>query len=197
MKRFIVVVLIAVLLSAQINAVDSKAVSLGSSTSRYTLQNGSTLKINVYFYYGSEKPKWSTSNKNIKITSKGKTWCKIKAKKAGNSYVKCKIGKKTYKKKITVKAKSKITYSYYSAIDYGMTIDEVRKLLGERGTVYSSKTNSDEEYNQYLEWQTEDGGGWEDSLYYEQVVYEWTNPWTYSRIYCTFNDGVLISKKYY
>ncbi len=55
----------------------------------------------------SKNVTWSTSNKNIKIVSKNQKQAKIKGVKKGTSYLTAKSGGKTYKCKITVKAKSK------------------------------------------------------------------------------------------
>lgn len=159
------------------------------------MQNGSTLKVNLWYYYDNKKPKWSVSNNKIKIISKGKTWCKIKAKKVGTSYVKCKVGKKTYKKKITVKEKSKVTYNNYLKLKEGMMLEEVESILGNYSDIDSSEVHTEEEYKEILRWQQEDGG-WEDSLYRERVRYVWRNPWNYHYIYCTFNDGYLNTKSY-
>lgn len=49
-----------------------------------------------------KKVKWSVSNKKVSITKKGKKYIKVKGKKVGSVYIKGKIGKKTYKKKLTV-----------------------------------------------------------------------------------------------
>lgn len=54
-----------------------------------------------------KKVKWSVSNKNIKIVSKSNKQAKIKGVKKGASYLKAKVGSKTYKCKVTVKEKRK------------------------------------------------------------------------------------------
>lgn len=54
-----------------------------------------------------KKVKWSVSNKNIKIVSKSNKQAKIKGVKKGTSYLKEKVGSKTYKCKVTVKEKRK------------------------------------------------------------------------------------------
>lgn len=51
--------------------------------------------------------KWSVSNKNIRIVSKNNKQAKIKGIKKGTSYLKAKVGSKTYKCKVAVKEKSK------------------------------------------------------------------------------------------
>lgn len=55
----------------------------------------------------TKKVKWSTSNKNIKMVSKNNKQAKIKGVKKGTSYLSAKVGKKTYKCKVTIKTKSK------------------------------------------------------------------------------------------
>lgn len=52
-----------------------------------------------------KKVKWSVSNKNIRIVSKSNKQAKIKGVKKGTSYLKAKVGSKTYKCKVTVKEK--------------------------------------------------------------------------------------------
>lgn len=177
----------------------SKSNAAMLSVSKNKVQNGSTLRIDLYFYYGKAKPKWSVSNKKAKIVSKGKKWCKIKAKKTGTVYVKCKIGKKTYKKKITIKDKSKVTYNNYLDIEQGMHLEDVEDIIGHYSEIYRSESHTYAEYNEYHTWYLEDGPGsmWEDYLYMEQVEYKWVNPWTYKTVYCTFNDGVLVKKEWH
>lgn len=193
-KRTILIFTILMVGSLFFAQKDSMAASLRATKTK--IENGSTAKINLYFYYGKTKVKWSVSNKKAKIISKGKKWCKIKAKKPGTVYVKCKIGKKTYKKKITIKPKSKVTYGNYDLLYAGMTYDEVADIIGYYDDISYSEMHTQEEYEQYYQWNLEDGGGWEKYLYYEQIRYVWRNPWNYHYIYCTFNDGVLVEKSY-
>lgn len=61
---------------------------------------GQTMKLNIL--NTNSKVKWAVSNKNVTITKKGKKYVKIKGKKQGTVYVKAKIGKKTYTKKLKV-----------------------------------------------------------------------------------------------
>lgn len=198
MKRTTGMIMVLCFLLCTIIFTETKARAAKLSAQETKIQTGSKLKINLYFYYGNKKPKWSLSNKKAKIVSKGKSWCKIKAKRKGTIYVKCKIGKRTYKKKITIKAKSKVTYGNYSQIEQGDSLPEVEELIGRYSSIYSSYSHTEAEYQQYYQWYLEDGPGsiWEDSLYHEQVEYKWTNPWTRHSIYCTFNDGVLVRKQY-
>ena len=160
------------------------------------IEQGKTVKVYLYSYYGNKKTKWSLSNKKANIVSKGKKWCKIKAKKIGSVYLKCKIGKKTYKKKVVIGAKSKVTYTNYKDIHQGMSLFQVINKLGKYKEVYSSYTHTEEEYQDILRWQSEEGG-WEDSLYREQIEYKWENPYNGHTIYATFNDGILLEKRYY
>ena len=160
------------------------------------VEQGRTVKVYLYSYFGKKKPKWSLSNKKAKIVSKGKKWCKIKAKKAGSVYLKCKIGKKTYKKRISIGAKSKVTYANYNSLYQGMTLSQVINKLGMYEEVDSSITHTEQEYREILELQREEGG-WEDYLYREKIEYKWQNPYDGHRVYATFYDGILREKNYY
>ena len=195
MKKIIRLFLIVCSFSFLIISSDSKAAYLYSNGRK--IQKGSTLKVNLYWYTGRNKAKWSVSNNKIKIVKKGKKWCRIKAKKVGNAYVKCKVGKKTYKYKVVVKPKSLVTYENYQLVEPGMTIHEVIDILGEYDEVAWSRSHTEQEYNDYLEYNEEDGGGWEDFLYLNQVCYKWYNPWTNHIIYLTFNDNILNNREYW
>lgn len=65
---------------------------------------GQTVKIKLL--NNNKKVKWSVSNGKIRITKKSKSYAKIKGIRKGTAYLKAKVGKKTYKCKITVKTKS-------------------------------------------------------------------------------------------
>lgn len=109
------------------------------SPTKKTVYVGKTVTIKLK--NNKKKVKWSVSNKKIKITKKSKTYVKIKGLKKGTSYVKAKIGKKTYKCKITVKSVSKnvagsrenplSAYSEYTAniYDYGTYLGKFRIQL--------------------------------------------------------------------
>ena len=196
MKKIIVsTVLFIFVLAFGINTgANSKAAQLYTNSKK--IQNGKKAKIELYFYYGKDKIKWSVSNKKAKIVSKGKKWCKIEAKKTGTVYVMCKIGKRVIKKKITIKPKCRITYENYQKIEYGMALVDVNLILDDSEEVYRSFSHSYQEYNDYLQMQRE-YGGMEDECYLEQVEYVWINPWNGHKIYATFNDGVLIDKSYF
>lgn len=161
-----------------------------------TIQQGSKEKIILYSYWGNKRPKWSTSNKKIKIVNKGKTWAKIKGIKPGKAYVKCKIGKKIKKIKITVKPKSKVTHKNFNKISYGMKYEKVVSILGRYKNIEHHYTHTTQEYNQYLEWQAEEGG-WEDEVYMNEIEYKWENPFENNTIYVTFRDGYVVDKKFY
>ena len=74
--------------------VTKKTINLGGSFTVKLLNN-------------KKKVKWSVSNKNIKIVSKDNKQAKIKGVKKGTSYLKARVGSKTYKCKVTVKEKNK------------------------------------------------------------------------------------------
>lgn len=142
--------------------------------------------------------KWSASNSKVKITKKAKNYCKVYAKSAGTCTIKCKTKGKTLRIKIyinKVKSKnSKITYYTFSNICQGMTMDDVTAILGYNKTVYSSRTHTQAEYNDYAEYEQESPGEWTDYLWMEQTEYSWTDG--FNTIYVTFNDGLVNSKTY-
>ena len=87
-----------------------KTINVGSSCTIKLLNN-------------SKKVKWSVSNKNIKIVSKNNKQAKIKGVKKGTSYLKAKVGNKTYKCKIIVK-KVNVSYietDYEASLNVGKT----------------------------------------------------------------------------
>ena len=77
-----------------------------------------------------------------------------------------------------------------------MYINEVEALIGKYTEVYQSRNHTQEEYNDYLAYNNEYGGGWEDSLWLEEIEYKWYNPDTRHYIYVTFHDGVVFKKQY-
>lgn len=176
------------------NKESASAVSL--STSSNTLQVGGKTKVTLYFYYNKKKPKWSVSNKAIKITRSSKKSCTVKAVKPGSAYVRCKIARKTYKIKLIIKDKSKVTFDNYGIIYEGMSFDDVSKILGTDCEVDYSESHTEEEYLQYWEYAKEDNS-WNDYVWRERTRYEWKNPWDNHRIHVTFNDGIVSSKSYY
>lgn len=196
MKRKITTLLLMLALVIASVSPTHKAEAASLYTYDTIIEVGGTAKIELLSYYGKKTAKWSLSNSKATITKKAKKYCKIKGKSAGTVYLKCKIGKKTYKKKITVKAKSKVTFENYQKIEKGMTLQQVINILGNYTDVKWSESNTDEEYNRYLEYQKE-YGGWEDYLYHEQICYHWHNDITNKDITVTFNDDSMIEKYFY
>lgn len=194
-KVFAIILAIGMIIACTNHGRESKAVSLHSAAKK--MENGKKLKISLHSYRGTEKVKWSTSNKNIKIIKRNKKDCTIQALKEGTSYVKCKIGKKKYKRKITIKPKCLATYDNYQKLKKGMSLDQVETIIGKHtGTEeYSSQTQ--EEYDDIAEWNKAAGGGWSDQVYRKRIEYIWKNPWTKRYIYATFNDNILVKKTYY
>ena len=74
-------------------------VKLNSTNKTLYVGKTTTIKIN-----GTKKSvKWSVSNSHIRITKQTKTYTKIKGMSKGTSYLKAKVGSKTYKCKVVVK----------------------------------------------------------------------------------------------
>lgn len=71
------------------------------SATKKTMYVGKTTKITLK--NNKKKVKWSVSNGKVKIVKSTKQYVKIKAVKKGTVTLKAKVGKKTYKCKITVK----------------------------------------------------------------------------------------------
>lgn len=94
------------------------------SPSEKTIAVGKTVTIKLK--NNSKKVKWSTSNKKIKILSKSNKQAKIKGIKKGTSYVKAKVGGKTYKCKIVVEEIDVL----YIDVDYdaSLNIGEIYKV---------------------------------------------------------------------
>lgn len=92
---FFVIALLA--LSSQ--SVEAKG-KVKISPTKKTISVGQTTTIKLK--NSSKKVKWSTSNKKIKIVSKSKKQAKIKGVSKGTSYLKARVGKKTYKCKILI-----------------------------------------------------------------------------------------------
>ena len=77
------------------------------STNSKTLKVGQTAKIKLL--NNKSKVKWSIAGNGILIKKSTKKYAKIKAYSVGKSYLKAKVGKKTYKCKITVEKKTSPT----------------------------------------------------------------------------------------
>ncbi len=88
------------------------------NTTKKTINIGDSCTVKLL--NNKKKVKWSVSNKTIRIVSKSNKQAKIKGVKKGTSYLKAKVGSKTYKCKVTVKSKNKGNGSKknpYSAYD--------------------------------------------------------------------------------
>ena len=79
------------------------------STSNKTLKVGQTAKIKLL--NNKSKAKWSIAGNGVLIKKSTKKYAKIKAYSVGKSYLKAKVGKKTYKCKITVEKKTSPTFT--------------------------------------------------------------------------------------
>lgn len=136
-KKLIALILIFTMTISLISSipVDAK-VKLSSKTKSITVGNSVTVKIKGT----RQKVIWSVSNSRIMITQKTKTSAKIKAIRKGTSYLKARVGKKTYKCKVTVKEREKKSYDKKSPsadlIGY--------KLLNTRDGVIAILTNNNE-----------------------------------------------------
>lgn len=96
-KLFTLVLLIALMLPTNVIAAGKTKMN----ASKKTVSVGKTCTVKLL--NNKKKVKWSTSNKNIKIVSKSKKQAKIRGIKEGTSYLRAKVGKKTYKCRISVK----------------------------------------------------------------------------------------------
>ena len=104
MKKIkIIIIAMALVLLLPINVNAAPKVKLSST--KKTIEVGKTVKISLK--NNKKKVKWSVSNGKIKIVKKTNKYAKIKAVKRGTATLKAKVGKKTYKCKITVKNKTK------------------------------------------------------------------------------------------
>lgn len=99
MKKITILIAFLVLLLLPIDANAASKVKL--SATKKTVTVGKTIKISLK--NNKKKVKWSVSNSKIKIVKKTNEYVKIKAVKKGTATLKAKVGKKTYKCKITVK----------------------------------------------------------------------------------------------
>lgn len=104
MKKIkIIIIAMALVLLLPINVNAAPKVKLSST--KKTIEVGKTVKISLK--NNKKKVKWSVSNGKIKIVKKTNKYAKIKAIKKGTATLKAKVGKKTYKCKITVKKSNK------------------------------------------------------------------------------------------
>lgn len=102
-----------------------------------TINVGNTCTIKLL--NNSKSVKWSTTNKKIKITKKSKKSATIKGVKNGTSYLKAKVGKKTYKCKITILKKPQLDKTNLS-LKTGNVVTV--KILNAKGTVKWSKSDN-------------------------------------------------------
>lgn len=98
-----------------------------------TLTVGKTYDLKVT---GTAKTaKWSTSKKSVATISKQSKYVyRVKAKKAGTAYIKVKIGNKTYKCKVIVKAKATVKNPYLDQASMTVYAGGSQASLGVLGT---------------------------------------------------------------
>lgn len=100
-KKIVALILMfAMVFSFMPNVSADAKIGLNTKAKTITVGKTSTIKIK-----GTKKAAWTVSNNRISIIKKTKTSAKIKAVRKGTSYLKAKVGRKTYKCKITVKEK--------------------------------------------------------------------------------------------
>ena len=97
-KKITSLILVFALMLSLFPSVSASAKAKLSATSK-TLTVGKTATIKIT---GSKSAKWYVSNGKIRIVKSTKTYAKIKAVSKGTSYLKAKVGNKTYKCKITI-----------------------------------------------------------------------------------------------
>ena len=97
-KKITSLILVFALMLSLFTSVSASAKAKLSATSK-TLTVGKTATIKIT---GSKSAKWYVSNGKIRIVKSTKTYAKIKAVSKGTSYLKAKVGNKTYKCKITI-----------------------------------------------------------------------------------------------
>ena len=97
-KKITSLILVFALMLSLFPSVSASAKAKLSATSK-TLTVGKTATIKIT---GEKSAKWSVSNGKIRIVKSTKTYAKIKAVSKGTSYLKAKVGNKTYKCKITI-----------------------------------------------------------------------------------------------
>lgn len=130
-KRFLTIAAIILSVLVLFPTTASAAGKTKLNTTKKTINVGDSCTVKLL--NNKKKVKWSVSNKNIKIVSKNNKQAKIKGVKKGTSYLKAKVGSKTYKCKVTVKEKKTkgngTRENPYSAYDWH-TVD-VCTLWGE------------------------------------------------------------------
>ena len=103
-KKITSLILVFAIMLSLFPSVSASAKAKLSATSK-TLTVGKTATIKIT---GSKSAKWYVSNGKIRIVKSTKTYAKIKAVSKGTSYLKAKVGNKTYKCKVTVFDKKSI-----------------------------------------------------------------------------------------
>ena len=97
--RILTILFIAAFLLAPSARAEAATVKLDAKTKTVTAGKTVTIKLKN----NKKKAKWSVSNGRVQITKSTKTYAKIKGVTKGTATVKAKVGKKTYKCKVTVK----------------------------------------------------------------------------------------------
>ena len=118
MKKLRLVILLMVIMLLPMDAQAASKAKLSASKKSVTV--GQTVKISMK--NNKKKVKWSVSNGKIKIVKKTNKYAKIKAVKAGKATLKAKVGKKTYKCKITVKENTSLYTGHYGNSYDNLTI---------------------------------------------------------------------------
>lgn len=187
------IISIVICLSVFFNTTTVKAWYLEPKGDKDVIRIGTKVKVQCYAY-GGKLIKWWTTNKNLKIVKKNKKYCIVKARKIGKCYVKARVretGGKiwTLKTKIIIKKKSKVTYSRFLDIEKGMTLNQVKKIIGKPSDHYNISV-----YNDYV---------WDDVL--DEWVskrirtenYAFRNPFNGAEIVVRFENGLVDSCDYY
>lgn len=104
LKKFLLCILVACIVSSIMpsNSAAAKGIRLSKKSIKLNVGQSRTIKLKGT----RKKPKWRSTKKSVvTVTSKGK----IKAKKKGSAVIVAKLGKKSYKCKVIVKARPKMT----------------------------------------------------------------------------------------
>ena len=196
-KLLFILTLTITLLLPLTNPTTVEAANVKLNKRHITLYKGSSYKLKMKGT--TKKIKWKSKDKSIATVSKTG---KVKAKKAGTTYIYAIIKKKIYECKVKVKEKKKnvptyntvsndnsneiipndksisydkgLTFEMFNQIQTGMTYQEVCNILGSSGK---------------LDIQSESGG-------YKLEYYTWsrTGTYTYKVIVVGFENGKVIAK---
>lgn len=175
-KILSVVIILAFVVLLNCSSVSLAYGRLYTYSDQHTIQKTGVLTVYLSTSNYNKKPKWSVSNKSVlKIQRKSRNKITVKGKSTGTAKIICKVGKKKYKYKITVKPKSKIDEDHYDMITVDMTYDEVCDILGGEGKLeYSNPDYFDKLFERY----------------------RWENKFTYSYISVEFEDGIVTDKSW-